>query len=237
MGFCIKGFLYSYIVQLYRRRGRVSTMRLHYYARPVPHPYYLGVHYGHGFGSVFARLFSKIAAKTAAKTALSAAKVAGRKVLRVAARHGKRLATEAATKGIEEAKKYGKDLIAQGIDTLSQSAINKGLPADTVHNVSDIARKGAHTVVDQLGTAAGSRLEEAAARVHNKIGDLVDVKRISDTSSLHTRSPPVKKIPVAGSKIQHHRRQKRKHPQRWVSSSAAAAHKRGRYLQNLIDEA
>ena len=61
---------------------------------------------------------------------MRAAKVAGRKVLRVAAKQGLRVAREVAKKGVEEFKKVGKDLAVQGIDALAQTAINKGVPAE-----------------------------------------------------------------------------------------------------------
>ena len=62
----------------------------------IPHDSYsyitVRLHHGRGIGSVFGRLFSGIAAKTAAKSALAAAKLAGKRVLRVAARQGNQLA-------------------------------------------------------------------------------------------------------------------------------------------------
>ena len=188
-------------------------MRLHYYTNASPDPYFSEIrnHHGQGFGSIFARLFSKVAAKTAARTALSAAKVAGRKVLRVAANQGKRLAREAAHTGIEELKKVGKDLAVQGIDTLAQTAINKGVPSEIVHNVSTAARDGAKSVVDKIGNTAAS------------------------SSILQNQKPKVnsfrREIPsaVAGSKIQN--RRKRKH------SRVPSSSKRVKYnLQNDIEE-
>ena len=188
-------------------------MRLHYYTNASPDPYFSEIrhHHGQGFGSIFARLFSKVAAKTAARTALSAAKVAGRKVLRVAANQGKRLAREAAHTGIEELKKVGKDLAVQGIDALAQTAINKGVPSEIVHNVSTAARDGAKTVVDKIGNTAAS------------------------SSILQNQKPKVdsfrREIPsaVVGSKIQNHRKRKR--------SRVPSSSKRVKYnLQNDIEE-
>ena len=189
-------------------------MRLHYYTHASPDPYFLEIrhHYGQGFGSIFARLFSKVAAKTAAKTALSAAKVAGRKVLRVAAKQGSRMAREVAKKGVEEFKKVGKDLAVQGIDALAQTAINKGVPAEAVHNVSTVAREGAKTVVDQVGNTATSAV--------------LQHQRPKGNSSR-------REIPsaVAGSKIQHYRKRKRSR------ISLPSSSKRFKYnLQNDIEE-
>ena len=190
-------------------------MRLHYYTNASPDPYFFEIrhHHGQGFGSIFARLFSKVAAKTAARTALSAAKVAGRKVLRVAANQGKRLAREAANTGIEELKKVGKDLAVQGIDALAQTAINKGVPSEIVHNVSTAARDGAKSVVDKIGNTAAS------------------------SSILQNQKPKVnsfrREIPsaVVGSKIQNHRKRKRSRV------SLPSSSKRVKYnLQNDIEE-
>ena len=204
-------------------------MRLHYYTSSAPHPFYLGVHHGHGFGSIFARLFSKVAAKTAAKTALSAAKVAGRKALKVVVKQGTRMAKEGVKSVINEAKKAGKELAVQGIDTLSQKAINKGIPADMVHNVSNVVRQGAHTAVDRLSTAADRGVEHIAARL-----DPVSSSTKKRTLPFLTKSPIAKekRVVVSGSKIQHHRKRKRKTVHHHIPSS-----KRVRYnLQNDIEE-
>ena len=207
-------------------------MRLHYYTSSAPHPFYLGVHHGHGFGSIFARLFSKVAAKTAAKTALSAAKVAGRKALKVVVKQGTRMAKEGVKSVIDEAKKVGKELAVQGIDTLSQKAINKGIPADMVHNVSNVVREGAHTALDRLSTAADRGVEKIATR-------LDPVSSRKRTLPFLTESPIAKEkrvvrpaAAVSGSKVQHHRKRKRKTFHHHIPSS-----KRVRYnLQNDIEE-
>lgn len=218
-------------------------MRLHYYyTTSTP---YLGVHhhhhqYGHGFGSIFARLFSKVAAKTAAKTALTAAKVAGRKVLKVAAKQGTRLAKEVAKKGLEEAKAIGKDLAVQGINTLSETAINKGIPADLVHNVSNIAQEGAHTAVDRLGAVADKRINKNSTRIDDRIREPVSSgKKISQASTILVAP---KRAPVGGSRIQNHRRrqqqQQHRKRKRKIYSHPQSPSKRAKFsLQNFIDEA
>ena len=190
-------------------------MRLHYYTNASPDPYFFEIrhHHGQGFSSIFAQLFSKVAAKTATRTALSAAKVAGRKVLRVAAKQGKRLPREAANTGIEELKKVGKDLAVQGIDALAQTAINKGVPSEIVHNVSTAARDGAKNVVDKLGntTASSSIFQNQKPKVN----------------SFRREIPSA----VVGSKIQNHRKRKRSRV------SLPSSSKRVKYnLQNDIDE-
>ena len=132
-------------------------MRLHYYTSGEPHPFCMGMHQhysGQGFGSIFARIFSKVAAKTAAKTALAAAKVAGKKVLRTVATQGTKAGKTFIKKGINEAVNLGKDLATQGLNTLAETAINKGAPADVVHNIQDVVRGGAHTAVDRVGALA-----------------------------------------------------------------------------------
>ena len=190
-------------------------MGLHYYTNKLLDPYFFEIrhHHGQGFGSIFARLFSKVAAKTAARTALSAAKVAGRKVLRVAAKQGKRLAREAARTGVEELKKVGKDLAVQGIDALAQTAINKAVPSEIVHNVSTAARDGAKTVVDKIGNTAAS----SSILQHQK----------PKVNSFRQEIPSA----VAGSKIQKHGKRNRSRV------SLPPSSKRVKYnLQNNIDE-
>ena len=214
-------------------------MRLHYYYHTTSTSY-LGVHhhYGHGFGSVFARLFSKVAAKTAAKTALTAAKVAGRKVLKVAAKQGTRLTKEVAKKGLEEAK----ELAVQGINTLSETAINKGIPADLVHNVSNIAQEGAHTAVDRLGAVADKRINKNSTRIDDRIREPVSSgKKISQASTIFAAP---KSAPVGGSRIQNHRRRQQQQQQqhrkrkRKIYSHPQSPSKRAKFsLQNFIDEA
>ena len=139
-------------------------MRLHYYASP----HLLDHHQGYGFGSIFASLFSKVAAKTAAKTALSAAKVVGKKALKVAAKHRNRIAKKVAEEGLKEARKIGTELVTQGIDTLSQAAINRGVPANAVHNVSNVVREGAHRAVDLLSSAADKQISKLATQPSRK---------------------------------------------------------------------
>ena len=216
-------------------------MRLYYYYYHTTSTPYFGVHhhhYGHGFGSVFARLFLKVAAKTAAKTALSAAKVAGKKVLKVDVKQESRLAKEAVKKGLEEAKTIGKDFAVQGINALSEKAINKGIPADMVHNVSNIARRGAHTAVDQLVTVADNGIDKIATRIDDRIQGPVSSEEKVNRASKIVITP--KSIPVGGSKIQNHRRkqqQQHRKRKRNISSHPYPISKRAKFsLQNAIEE-
>ena len=178
-------------------------MKLHYYASS-PNPFYSDIphhHHGYGFGSIFARLFSKVAAKTVAKTVSSAAKVAGRKVLKVAAKQGVRAAKKIAEEGLKEARKIGTDLVTQGIDTLSQAAINRGVPADTVHNVSNVVREGAHRAVNQLSSAADKQIDKLAIQANNKINkpiiqpksDITSQRKILYTPEISTKTPTRKR--------------------------------------------
>ena len=77
-----------------------------------------------------------------------------------------RLVTEAVKEGLEQTRTLGEDLLLQGINILIQTAINKGVPAE---NISNIARRGAHTVVDRLGTVADKRIDEIATRIDDRI--------------------------------------------------------------------
>ena len=178
-------------------------MKLHYYASS-PNPFYSDIphhHHGYGFGSIFARLFSKVAAKTVAKTVSSVAKVAGKKVLKVAAKQGVRAAKKIAEEGLKEARKIGTDLVTQGIDTLSQAAINRGVPANTVHNVSNVVREGAHRAVNQLSSAADKQIDKLAIQANNKINkpksDITSQRKILYTPEISTKTPTRKRRSTA----------------------------------------
>ena len=140
-------------------------MRLHYYTTHAPYPYHLGIHHGQGFGSIFARLFSKIAAKTAAKSALSVAKNVGKRVLKTAIKTGTTVAKEVAKDGLREGTRAVQELATQGITNLAQKAINKGLPAESVHNISNIVQAGAHTAVNTVNTAANTGIDHLTSKI------------------------------------------------------------------------
>ena len=212
-------------------------MRLHYYTSSTPHQFYFGVnqHYsGQGFGSIFARIFSKVAAKAAAKTALTAAKVAGKKVLKVAARQGTQFAKKAAKRGIQEATKLGAELATQGINTLAEAAINKGAPAEVVHNIQDVVRGGAHTVVDRVGSLANKGVDKLVSRL--------DTRLQSEPLPLPASSPSKVALPakastprkVSGSKIQNNRRRQRA-KRKQLSNSYSTKAKVAR-INNNLDE-
>ena len=109
-----------------------------------------------------------MASKTAAKTVLNAAKVAGKKVLKVAAKHWTHVAKKVAEEGLKEAKTIGKDFVTQGINALSQAAIIRGLPADTVQSVSSVVREGAHKAVDRISSAAENKLDNFKSPIDNR---------------------------------------------------------------------
>ena len=212
-------------------------MRLHYYTSS---PSYLGVyhHHGHGFGSVFARLFSKVAAKTAAKTAIAAAKVAGKKVLKVAAKQGTKLAKKAVSEGLKQAKSIGTDFAIQGINKLENTAINKGLPPELIHNVSSVVKEGAHKAINRVGSLADSKVNNVTSHINAPIGDSDE----SDIDEPQIIRPVVKRshvkrlnnpVHVRGSKIQSFKRRKRK-----LSSYPYHSSKRVKFssLQNAIEQ-
>ena len=64
----------------------------------------------------------------------------------------------------KEGETFVKDLVTQGIDTLSEKAINRGLPPNIVHNVSNVVREGAHKGVE----LAGEQIEKFTSRPSNK---------------------------------------------------------------------
>ena len=209
-------------------------MRLHHYTTS---PSYLGVyhHHGHGFGSVFARLFSKVAAKTAARTAMTAAKVAGKKVLKVAAKQGVKLGKKALNEGLKQAKELGTDLAMQGIQKLENAAINKGVSPELVHNVSSIAKEGAHKAINRVGNLADSKVNKLSSHIDARVED----SDKSDFDESQIARPIVKRtkhhtstIP-GGSKLQNYKRRKRKLSRHYLHPS-----KRVKFtsLQNAIEE-
>ena len=76
--------------------------------------------------------------------------VGRKKMLKVSAKQGSQLAKEVVKKELEDVKEHA----VQGVNALSETAVNVGIPGDMVHSVSNIAREGAHTAVDRLGTVA-----------------------------------------------------------------------------------
>jgi len=140
-------------------------MLLYNYSPAVSSTYYVRLHDGHGFGSIF-RIFSKIGAKTAARAALKVAKVAGKKAIKVAAREGANLAKQAGRHAIQEATKLGSELALQGIDSLAQKAVNNGVPASAVHNISSL-------VQDRTQAAANRFANTATHKVNTGIDNLV----------------------------------------------------------------
>ena len=120
-------------------------------------------HSGHGFGSFFGKLFSKLAAKTVARTVARAAgkavKVGARKAIRSAtSTTAKRLAKKVARKGIEHALKAGSELAVNKIDSLGNTAINKGVSPHLVHNVSAAVKRGAHSGLSNLQDSAVKKI-------------------------------------------------------------------------------
>ena len=69
---------------------------------------------------------------------------------------------------MKEDQKIGTELVTQGIDTLSQVAINRVVPANAVHNVSNVVREGAHRAVDQLVSAADKQISKLATKPSRK---------------------------------------------------------------------
>ena len=159
------------------------------------------MHYGgNGLGSVFARLFSRIAAKTAAKAALKAAKVAsrkaisvaakqgihaakiaGRKAVKVATTHGTTFAKKAVKKGIKKATEYGTEAAINGIDALSQTAINNGVPISAVHNASNFVKEGAQSAANKVQTTAvkkvNSGIDNIAGELNTHFADIASKER------------------------------------------------------------
>ena len=67
---------------------------------------------------------------------------------------------------IKKAAKFGADAAIKGIDSLEQKAINKGLPASAVHNVSNLVR-------DRTQAAAKKFTTTATHKVNTGINNIV----------------------------------------------------------------
>ncbi len=65
---------------------------------------------------------------------------------------------------MKEAQRFGSDLVTQGINKLSEEAIKKGVPADTVHKVSNVVREGAHRAVDKLSSVADKQIDKLGSQ-------------------------------------------------------------------------
>ena len=109
-----------------------------------------------------------------------------------------------------------------------------------VHNVSNIAREGAHTVVDWLGTVADKRIDKIATRIDDRVQRPVSSGKNITQASTIVVAP--KSVPVGGCKIQNHRR-KQQQQQHWKRKRNIYSHpqltsKRTKYsLVNDIEEA
>ena len=125
---------------------------------------------------------------------------------------------------------------------MGETTINKGIPADLVHDVSNIAREEDHTAVGRLGTVADKRIDKIATRIDDRIRGPVSIgkEKVNRTSEILVAP---KSKPVGGSKIQNHRRkqqQQRQHRKRKrdIYSYPQLSSKKVKYsLQNIIDQA
>jgi len=140
-----------------------------------------------------AKVASRKAITIAAKQGIHAAKIAGRKALKVATTHGTKFAKKAVKKGIKKATEYGAEAAIHGIDALSQSAINKGVPVSAVHNVSNFVKEGTQSAANTLKTTAvqkvNSGIDNIPGEVNTRFGDIIEkekrrhLKRKSTVSS------------------------------------------------------
>lgn len=212
-------------------------MILHYYAPAVPESYCVGIHNGHGIGSVFARLFSKVAAKTAAKAATTVAKTAGKKLVKVATTKGMQLGKKAlntvAKEGVKAVKEYGPKVLTkagkvasefatQKIDSVSDEAIKRGVPAEVVHSFSNAAKTG----LNKTGNKVVSAVTNEVNTLLNQVGDSTE-KKVAKTRIPIARSIRKKNLTkLAGVK--------RKAPK---FSHPAKKRKINPNLSNIIEEA
>lgn len=176
-------------------------MILHYYAPAVPESYCVGIHNGHGIGSVFARLFSKVAAKTAAKAATTVAKTAGKKLVKVATTKGMQLGKKAlntvAKEGVKAVREYGPKALTkagkavskfaiQKIDSASDEAIKRGVPAEVVHSFSNAAKTGLNKT--------GNKVVRAVTNEVNTLLNQVDDSTVKKGNTQKTKIPVARSI-------------------------------------------
>ena len=110
------------------------------------------------------------------------ARVGARKAIKATtSTTAKKIAKEVAKKGVEHALEAGAEYALNKIDQAGNTAINKGVSPELVHNVSDAVKRGAHSGLSNLSKAAV-----------NKIHTSIDSLAYSDNDD-DDEEPPHKK--------------------------------------------
>ena len=146
---------------------------------------------------------------------MTVAKIAGKRVLRTVATKGMKAGKTLIKEGIHEAVNLGKDLATQGLNILAETAIDKGAPADVIHNIQDVVRGGAHTAVDGVGSLANKGVDKLASQLDTRLQSEDSPSQV--VTALLALSPSKVALPalastprkVSGSIVQNNRRRQR----------------------------
>ena len=120
----------------------------------------------------------KTVAKSVGKVASKAARVGARKVVKAAtSTAAKNFAKKAAKKGVEHALKAGSEFAVNKIDSLGDTAINRGVSPKLVHNVRTAVKRGAHSGLSNLSNTALKKINTA---IDNSVEPLKKKLRIAE---------------------------------------------------------
>ena len=122
---------------------------------------------GEGIGWFFRKLFpfffkraARIVTKPLVKTVVRSAKTIGKKAIKSASKHGlKKLAKEVAKEGASEIARLGTEKLLEGIDTISNKAKQKGVPAQKIDTAAAAIRKGLKNAGNSLSKSAAEKIE------------------------------------------------------------------------------
>ena len=98
---------------------------------------------------------------------------------------------------------------------MAEAVINKGVPADVVHNIQDVVRGGAHTAVDRVGSLANKGVDKLVSRLDTRLQSEDGPSQV--VTALPALSPSKVALPakastprkVSGSRVQNNRRRQR----------------------------
>ena len=124
----------------------------------------------------------------ALKAAISAGKTVGKKALKTAVKQGVPLLKEGIKQGITEATKYGTEASIKGINSLTQKAINIGVPPSIAEDISTV-EKGDIKAAEKIGQTATQKLHTGINSVTHKYTETVGVKRKRGPLKKSRKSP------------------------------------------------
>ena len=120
-----------------------------------------------GISSFFKKLFpfffkrgARIAIKPLIKTVVRSANTVGKKAIKSASKHGiKKLVKEVAKEGASEIAKLGTKKLLENIDTISNKAKRKGVPAHHIDKAAAAIKKGVQNASNSLNKSAAKNID------------------------------------------------------------------------------